>query len=107
MVNVGRINNFCTKQQRHSFLHVVGDGLQCHRCKCSQMTTEKTHHCRQVRMQPKVVKSYFAMKEHQKTLTFGTVSKVSDSVPLLISMKENYFSCVQKSEKCVTEITLY
>ena len=32
--------------------YVITDGLYCHQCKCSHMTTEKKHRCRQVRMDP-------------------------------------------------------
>ena len=28
------------------------DGLHCHQCNCSHVTTEKTHRCRQVRTDP-------------------------------------------------------
>ena len=50
--------------------------------------------------------SIHTLTEHRRTLTFATVSKVADSVSLLISMKEILFSFVQKSGKCVTKITL-
>ena len=46
------------------------------------------------------------LKEHQSFLSKTTVSKVSDSVPQSISMKENIFNCVPKSGKCVTKIKL-